>query len=61
MLGVPRMAAAALASELKIAASEPVNEIRGKLKRSTADTWVKALGTRGTSYYRVWSILEGEA
>ena len=61
MLGVPRIAATPLVDELKITATEPLNEIRAKLKKSTVDTWSKALGTRGASYHRVWSILEGEA
>jgi len=60
LLGVPRMAAAPLARQLDIRGSEPLNEIRASLRASNIDTWQAALGDRGKSYHRVWSIIEGE-
>jgi superfamily II DNA/RNA helicase len=60
LLGVPRTAAYPLAVELKIAPSEPLNELRSRLQSSSVDTWTKALGPRGESYHRVWSIIECE-
>jgi hypothetical protein len=59
LLGVPRMAAAPLAQALGIRGSEPLNEIRARLRNSNIDTWQRALGERGKSYHRVWSIIEG--
>ena len=59
MLGVPRTAAAPLATTLDVAPSESLNVTRKKLRTSTADTWRRALGKRGESYRRVWSIIEG--
>jgi len=61
LLGVPRMAAAPLARALGIRGSEPLNEIRARLRASNIDTWQAALGERGKSYHRVWSIIEGES
>lgn len=59
MLGVPRTAAAPLATTLDVAPNESLNVTRKKLRTSTADTWRRALGKRGESYHRVWSIIEG--
>ncbi len=61
LLGVPRMAATPLAQTLGIKGSEPLNEIRTRLRNSNIDIWQRALGERGKSYYRVWSIIEGES
>jgi superfamily II DNA/RNA helicase len=61
LLGVPRMAAAPLARALGIRGSEPLNEIRARLRASNIDTWQAALGERGKSYHRIWSIIEGES
>jgi superfamily II DNA/RNA helicase len=61
LLGVPRMAATPLAQTLGIKGSEPLNEIRTRLRNSNIDTWQRALGERGKSYHRVWSIIEGES
>lgn len=61
LLGVPRMAATSLARVLDIRGSEPLNEIRARLRASNIDTWQLALGERGKSYYRVWSIIEGQS
>ena len=60
LLGVPRTAAAPLAKSLGVGASEPLNEVRAKLRAANVDTWRTALGDRGESYHRVWSIIEGE-
>ena len=59
LLGVPRAAAAPLAAALDVTPSESLNDTRGKLRASTTETWRDALGKRGESYHRVWSILEG--
>jgi hypothetical protein len=61
LLGVPRTAATPLATALGVEASEPLHVIRGRLRNSAVDTWRVALGERGESYHRVWTIMEGEA
>jgi hypothetical protein len=58
---VPRTAATPLATALGVEASEPLHVIRGRLRNSAVDTWRVALGERGESYHRVWTIMEGEA
>jgi superfamily II DNA/RNA helicase len=60
LLGVPRTAAAPLARTLDVGASESLNDVRAKLRSAQAGTWKTALGERGVSYHRVWSIIEGE-
>lgn len=60
LLGVPRTAAAPLAKSLGVEASEPLNEVRAKLRAANVNTWRTTLGDRGESYHRVWSIIEGE-
>jgi hypothetical protein len=60
LLGVPRSAATPLATAMGVTASEPLNTVRIKLRDSGVDTWRKALGARAESYYRVWTIIEGE-
>lgn len=59
LLGVPRTAAAPLAASLGVGASETLNEVRAKLRATNVSEWTTALGDRGESYYRVWSIMEG--
>ncbi len=59
MLGVPRMAADPLARRLEISAEEPIDTARKKLRNTDSSTWRAAMGDRGESYHRVWSILEG--
>lgn len=61
LLGVPRTAAPALAQSLSIRAEEPLHEVRARLREADASQWTAALGERGASYHRVWSILEGES
>jgi hypothetical protein len=60
LLGVPRTAATPLARTLQVGASEPLNAVRAKLRAAKVDAWTAALGERGQSYHRVWSIIEGE-
>jgi len=60
LLGVPRTAAAPLARSLGVGAAESLNEVRAKLRSANVNTWRTALGDRGESYHRVWSIIEGE-
>ena len=60
LLGVPRTAAVPLATALGVTPSESLNDTRGKLRAATAETWRDALGERGESYHRVWSIIEGD-
>lgn len=60
MVGVPRMAAQKVANELgesQCRAALPV--LRATLERSGPTLWAKALGDRGSDYYRVWRLLEG--
>jgi hypothetical protein len=61
LLGVPRTAAPALAQGLFVRAEEPLHEIRARLRAADVNQWTAAMGERGTSYHRVWSILEGES
>jgi hypothetical protein len=60
LLGVPRTAAAPLAQVLGVRASEALSEVRTKLRSASSHGWEAALGERGKSYYRVWSIIEGD-
>lgn len=61
LLGVPRTAAPALARELAVKADEPLHRVRGRLRAADVGEWTKAMGVVGTSYHRVWTIMEGEA
>jgi len=61
LLGVPRTAAPALAKGLSVKAGEPLHQIRGRLRAADVSHWTKAMGERGVSYHRVWSIMEGES
>lgn len=60
LLGVPRTAAPVLAKELAVKADEPLHQLRTRLRATDVSVWTKAMGERGISYHRVWSILEGE-
>ena len=60
LLGVPRTAAEPLARQLRVDVAEPLHEVRAKVRASGLDEWKSALGNRGESYYKVWSILEGK-
>lgn len=61
LLGVPRTAAPMLARELAINPDEPLHRVRRRLRETNVDEWRKAMGERGASYHRVWSIMEGES
>jgi hypothetical protein len=61
LLGVPRTAAPALAKVLGVQADESLHRVRGRLLAAPPETWKIALGERGDSYHRVWSIMEGNA
>lgn len=61
LLGVPRTAAPALAKGLGIKADEPLHRVRVRLREADVAEWTKAMGERGGSYHRVWSIMEGDA
>ena len=60
LLGVPRTAAEPLARRLGVGAAEPLHEVRARMRSAGVDTWTAALGSRGASHHRVWSIIEGE-
>ena len=60
LLGVPRTAAEPLARRLGVGAAEPLHEVRTKVRRAGVDAWTAALGSRGASHHRVWSIIEGD-
>ena len=60
MLGVPRTAAPALAKGLVLKTDEPLHQIRSRLQAADVNVWTSAMGERGASYHRVWSIIEGE-
>ncbi len=61
LLGVPRTAASALAIGLAVTVNEPLHQIRDRLRTADVSEWTKAMGERGVSYHRVWSIMEGES
>ena len=60
LLGVPRTAAEPLARQLGVDAAEPLHEVRAKVRTAGVRTWTAALGSRGASHHRVWSIIEGD-
>ena len=61
LLGVPRTAALPMVQSLGVDADESLHAVRAKLRSAPGDIWTSALGERGESYRRVWSIIEGEA
>ena len=61
LLGVPRTAAEPLARQLGVDADAPLHEVRARVRTSGVDAWKSALGSRGESCYKVWSIIEGES
>jgi hypothetical protein len=60
LLGVPRTAAAPLARHLGVGATDSLHQVRAKVRGTSVGDWSAALGDRGASYHRVWSIIEGE-
>ena len=61
ILGVPRTAAVPLTRQLGVGPSEPLHQLRGRVRSAGVDAWRAAMGERGASYYRVWSIIEGDS
>lgn len=60
LLGVPRMAAEPLAKTMSIYIGNPLPELRKELAKMDKNLWEKALGNeKGTTYYKVWKIMEG--
>ena len=57
LLGVPRTVAPALAAGLEVKTDESLHQIRGRLRAADVSEWTKAMGERGASYHRVWSIM----
>ena len=59
ILGVPRTAAEPLTRQLGVRPSEPLHQLRERIHSAGIAPWRAAMGERGASYYRVWSIIEG--
>jgi len=61
LLGVPRMAAEALAKALNVRPEESLPSVRATVRKASLETWQSALGGAGAAYRRVWTIIEGES
>lgn len=60
LLGIPRMAAEPLASQMRATGHLPLTEVRSALRSSDVAFWTGALGTeKGQVYRKVWRVLEG--
>ncbi len=60
LLGVPRAAAARLAGSMGDFLSEPLTNVRSRLREMDEAAWRQALGEREGGIYReVWRVLEG--
>jgi len=60
LLGIPRMAAEPLASQMRASGHRPLAEVRNALRSSDAAFWTRALGAdKGQIYRKVWRVLEG--
>ncbi len=59
--GVPRTAAPPLAQQLGIGPTDALHEVRAKVREADEKAWNDALGERGSSFHKVWSIIEGDA
>ncbi len=60
LLGIPRMAAEPLASQMRNVGHRPLSEVRNALHNSDAAFWIGALGSdKGQICRRVWRVLEG--
>ena len=60
LLGVPRAAAARLAGSMGDFLSEPLTNVRSRLREMDEAAWLQALGEReGVIYREVWRVLEG--
>ncbi len=60
LLGVPRTAATRLAENMGDLLNEPLANVRVRLREMDEAAWRQALGEReGTTYRKVWRVLEG--
>ena len=60
LLGIPRMAAEPLASQMRGIDHRPLAEVRNALRSSDVAFWTSALGSdKGQIYRKVWRALEG--
>lgn len=60
LLGIPRMAAEPLASQMRASGHLPLAEVRNALRSSDPAFWTGALGSeKGQIYRKVWRVLEG--
>ncbi len=59
LLGLPRSAATPIAEHLSDHLHESLPKIRGKLADLDEKDWTKAMGKTGTTYRKVWRVLEG--
>ncbi|RFC35330.1 MAG: Replicative superfamily II helicase [Candidatus Nitrotoga sp. SPKER] len=60
LLGIPRMAAEPLASQMRGNAQRPLTEIRDVLRSADSSFWDHALGSKkGQIYRKIWRVLEG--
>lgn len=60
LLGIPRMAAEPLATQMRASGHRPLAEVRNALRSSDVAFWTSALGTdKGQIYRKVWRVLEG--
>lgn len=59
LLGVPRSASPLIADAILGGSTTSLREARSRLAAQGEATWSRALGSVGSSYYRVWRILDG--
>lgn len=59
MLGVPRRAATRLAQTMELSISDSLPSIRQRLQTLPEKDWVAALGSEGSTYRKVWRIMDG--
>jgi len=60
LLGISRMAAEPLASQMRTSGHRSLNEVRNALRSSDPAFWTGALGSeKGTIYRKIWRVLEG--
>ncbi len=60
LLGVPRAAASGLASTMSDVLSQPLTNVRTRLRSMDELSWKQALGeSEGSVYRKVWRVLEG--
>ncbi len=59
LLGIPRAAAAPMATHYRENIDQPLPKLREKLISLNEQDWVNAIGLNGIVYRRVWRIMEG--